>query len=278
MTYKELLSCGERLLSGAGAENAGADALQLLLFAAGINTTLYLLCKDDEVSFQEIDTFERLVSRRAAREPLQYLLQSAPFLGREYAVGEGVLIPRPETEELAELVIRRIREKNSRVVFDLCAGTGCIGFSIALSCPGTEVYLFEKYENALYYLNKNVPAEIAPRVHIVQADILSPVPADLPAPDVIVSNPPYIASAELPELQPEVQREPGTALDGGPDGCTFYRAISDLWLPLLNKNGFAAFECGETQADALCRLFRNNGSVQASRDMFGNYRFITIEN
>ena len=275
-TFRELLSETESTLVSAKIENASFEALQLLLFSCGMGRTEYLLHRDRPAQPENIDTLACLVRRRIEGEPLQYLLQSQDFLEDTFTVGPGVLIPRPETEELTLLCIEKIRQKHYRTVFDLCAGSGCIGLSIAHACPDTDVFLFEKYDAALRYLRRNASVKESERVHIVAADILQP-PSDLPHPDLIVSNPPYIPAAEIPSLQKEVQREPATALDGGTDGLMFYRAIAQHWLPLLKPDGFAAFECGEDQSDALQKLFRSFGAVSAVRDAYGVNRFIIIE-
>ncbi len=275
-TFRQLLSETESALDFAKIDNASFEALQLLLYSCGMDRTEYLLYRDRPAQPENIDTLSVLVRRRIEGEPLQYLLQSQDFLENTFTVGPGVLIPRPETEELTLRCIEKIRKKHYHTVFDLCAGSGCIGLSIARVCPDTEVYLFEKYDGALKYLRLNIPAQATERVYIIAADILHP-PADLPQPDLIVSNPPYIPTAEIPSLQKEVQREPVTALDGGTDGLLFYRAIARNWLPLLKDDGFAAFECGEEQSDALQNLFCSFGAVSAVQDAYGVNRFIIIE-
>ncbi len=276
ISYKSLFAEGEARLQ-AVTENAAGEALQLLLYVSGMDRTSYLLRRDESVPPEQAETYRRSVTDRTEGEPLQYLMRSQDFLGHTFALGPGVLIPRPETEELALLCIQKVRDRGYRRVFDLCAGTGCIGISIASECPQTQVYLFEKYEPAIGYLKRNVPSDVSERVHLIRADILNAPAAALPQPDLIVSNPPYIPTRELPELQREVRREPQTALDGGADGLTFYRAILRHWAPLLPAGGFAAFECGEDQADILCKMFSNIGNARKERDAFGADRFVTIE-
>ena len=276
ISYKLLSAEGEARLREV-TENAAEEALQLLLYATGMDRTAYLLRREDAAVREQAEAYRRLVAERAQGEPLQYLMRSQDFLGHTFAVGPGVLIPRPETEELALLCIQKIRDRGYRRVFDLCAGTGCIGVSIALKCPQTEVWLFEKDEPAIGYLKRNIPASAAGRAHLIQADILNAPAKALPQPDLIVSNPPYIPTCEIPGLQREVLREPATALDGGDDGLAFYRAILRHWTPLLPVGGFAAFECGEDQADILCTMFSHVGNARKERDAFGADRFVTIE-
>ena len=163
--------------------------------------------------------------------PLQYVLGEWDFLDSTFAVGPRVLIPRPETEELAQLAIEQVKNAGAApVVWDLCAGSGCIGISIAKACPGAQVYCVEKSTDAFAYLQKN--AMPVANVRPVLADISGDLTA-LPKPQVLVSNPPYIPAAVLPTLQPEVLKEPMMALDGGADGLDFYRLIAEKIVPTL---------------------------------------------
>ena len=227
------------------------------------------------MSEPERDAYEALLRRRAAGEPLQYILGQWDFRGEPFAVGPGVLIPRPETEQLAELCIEAARARGAITVYDLCAGTGCIGLTVAKACPQARVYLLELHEGALSYLKQNEAAFSLPHTHIVQADVLKGLPETLPAPDLIVSNPPYIRAGELPGLQREVGFEPATALDGGEDGYVFYRAIAEKWLPLLPRGGFAAVECGEGQPETVAGLFGRTLDCAVVKDLYGVPRFVT---
>ena len=275
-SYKAAAAEGENRLARAHTENAAFEALHLLLCVCGMDRTAYLLGRDGEMPPGQEEAYFGLIERRVSGEPLQYLMRTQDFLGRTYAVGPGVLIPRPETEELAQLCIEAVLQNGYRTVFDLCAGSGCIGYSVALHCPDADVWLFEKYDPALSYLRKNLPDRIRQRVHIVQADVLLPPPQGLPVPDLIVSNPPYIPTAQLPLLQREVLREPVSALDGGEDGLTFYRAVLRHWTPLLRPGGLAAFECGDDQSAALTQLFGSAGAARTVKDAFGADRFVTV--
>ena len=275
-TYSFLRGVGKKALDGVSGADAAFESMELLGAAAGLDRTALLLKKDEEAPEQVAAKFYSFTERRLKGEPLQYIIGTWDFCGFSYAVGPGVLIPRPETEELAFLCEAAIKKNGYKVVFDLCAGTGCIGLTLARLCPEIEVRLFEKYPKALSYLRKNVPEALSRRVRVIEADVLKPPRHKLPAPDLIVSNPPYIESAALPGLQKEVLSEPLTALDGGDDGLTFYRAIAAHWLPLLSPGGFAAFECGETQAEAVSALMKPFGETAALSDLYGNERFVTL--
>jgi len=274
LTPEELFKEGCKLLRGE-VEDCEFDAMQLLLFCFGINKTNYLLNRSSAADEKKSDEFFSLISRRKSGEPLQYILENQVFLDNSFYVGEGVLIPRPETEELTALCINTVKLSGYKVIYDLCAGSGCIGISIALNCPGTRVFLFEKYDPALKYLRKNIPDSIKDRVFIIQADIFDFDFTGLPQPDVIASNPPYIPSNEIYSLQKEVKKEPVSALDGGTDGLDFYRCIISKWIPYINRGGFAAFECGEEQAEKIAQMFDPSLKTQILTDLYGVRRFIT---
>lgn len=264
MIIKTLLNIGVRSLEESGIEDAAFDARELLLAVLHKNTTELLLNGDQPVTEQQISAYETLLKRRKQREPLQYILGEWGFYGNTFFVGEGVLIPRPETERLTELAVEYLRSAQvssdassnaSPCVWDLCAGSGCVGISVALSCPEVSVYAYEKSEEAFSYLERNIRRYPEANVTAVKTDVLLPQkPLPVKA-DVLLSNPPYIPSGELPGLQAEVQKEPAMALDGGADGLLFYRAIKENWFPFLKKGGLFAFECGEGQTEPLKALF-----------------------
>ena len=278
MTGFALKKYAERTLAEAGIDNAAFEAQQLLQYLLQKDTAALLLCQNDPVSPMLEKKLEQLLERRCGGEPLQYLLGSWDFLGRPFSVGEGVLIPRPETEELCAFVKDEIENRSQPIVFDLCAGSGCIGLSVKLQVPQARVYLVEKYDAALQWLNRNREAHgLTRQVPVIQGDVLrgSGAFSTLPRPDVIVSNPPYIEHALLPGLQREVQKEPMTALDGGDDGLAFYRCFASDWMAFLADGGIFAVECGETQADTVAALFMETCAAVEVRNDFNNIpRFV----
>jgi len=198
-----------------------------------------------------------LAERRAAGEPLQYILGEWEFYGLRFAVGPGVLIPRPETEMLVEIALEHLRDSSSGpqatpTVFDLCAGSGCVGLSVARHCPNARVYLIELSDEAMPYLRQNAKAYA--NAEVLYADVidcqLSSVECQL-----ILANPPYVKSGEINALSGEVRREPRMALDGGADGLAFYRVLAEKWLPRLAPGGLLACECGEGQAGDVAAMF-----------------------
>lgn len=273
---REMYDRGAAELKKSGIEDAEFDALQLCLSAVGIDRTDFLLNPAREVSEAAVRRFDNLIAERADGRPLQYIIGEQSFFGRSFFVGEGVLIPRPETEQLADICIQKIKKNGCKTVFDLCAGTGCIGITVACECPQTDVYLFELFDGAFGFLEKNAALCSDGRVHLIRCDVLGGMPDGLPVPDVIISNPPYIKSGDIPALQSEVRCEPRTALDGGGSGLVFFGAIARKWLPFLKNGGFAAVECGEGQCGAIAELFSVHGKTETINDFYGVDRFVTV--
>jgi len=256
MILLDLLKYGKNAIEQAGCGNASFDSICLLENVTGFSRTQLFIYSGKELGAEKEHAYKMLVERRCNREPLQYIIGKWAFMGLEFHVGTGCLIPRCETEGLVETVIHHINDGRSTVVFDLCAGTGCVGISIANACPNAKVYLIEKYEESLFYLKRNIIEKGLLNTTAVQGDIFNGfLSFGLPKPDVIVSNPPYITTGEIETLQKEVLFEPVEALDGGPDGLCFYKTIANLWLPYLNNEGILAVECGDHQAAIVSNLF-----------------------
>jgi len=201
----------------------------------------------------------KLARRRASGEPLQYILGEWEFYGYPFKVGKGVLIPRPETELLVDLA-KEYCVRNS-VVFDLCAGSGCVGIALAKE-TGCKVIAVEKSSEAIEYLKQNIILnKVEKQVEIVQGDVLDlEVYQSLCAmnADWILINPPYLSKSEMQELQKEVTHEPESALFGGYDGLEFYRKFFKEWGWLADGNNFAT-EVGDGQAEAVCEMMREIG-------------------
>lgn len=203
----------------------------------------------------EIQQLKDVVKRRKQGEPLQYILGKWDFYDQTFYVGEGVLIPRPETEILVDFALDSLKNIKNPVVFDLCAGTGCIGLTIAKHRSDATVYLLEKEEKAFEFLKKNVDSLKLENVILINDDLFYVDLSVFPETDLILSNPPYIETDIISGLQKEVLFEPITALDGGYDGLDFYRCICDRWHNKVKKGGFIAFECGEEQSEQIIQLF-----------------------
>ena len=156
----------------------------------------------------------------------------------------------------------------------MCSGSGCIGLSVAKACPDVFCYLFEYYDKAFSYSQNNLIKLDATNARVIKHDVLSgPFDGILDA-DLIVSNPPYIETPEIPSLQEEVLREPVTALDGGYDGLIFYKAIYEKWTAKLSDKGFVAFECGENQSKDISLIYSDKFSCEIFYDSYGAERFV----
>ena len=229
------------------------------------------------------DALSEAVERRISGEPLQYIIGEWDFYNCTFRVGEGVLIPRPETELLVDEALKFLTDVPQAKVLDLCAGSGCIGISIAKNTAACKVFSVEKTPAAYEYLKQNAILNgVKGKVFTYCDDILEGcdfIVSSKGGFDLIVSNPPYVKSAECDTLQREVMREPREALDGGEDGLLFYRAIAERWLPLLRKGGLLLVECGEDQAEDVVSIFKaaSDGETYTLTDFAGIQRAVAIK-
>ncbi len=278
--YELVQSC-EQFLMKNGIECAYSEAKEIALFACGVIREDFPLLLGNVVASEAEDIAQNMLHQRVNGIPLQYILGEWDFYGNTFTVFPGVLIPRPETEELTDMVIRHIRERKCKIVYDVCSGTGCIGLSVAIACPDVQVYLFELYEKPLQCIHQNTEKFRLNNAHIIPCDVLNPQLDELSCADVIISNPPYIPSNELQTLQKEVLQEPMEALDGGKDGLVFYRALSSYWYNKLNADGRMFFECAEGQPQQIADLFTADQAdlkkAYGLHDFYGLERFVVIE-
>lgn len=279
MTLREVYQLGKKQAQSGeiGAYCTDFDVLCLFEHSFGLNRQALIVHGSESALRPQAEQFFSLLARKAAGEPLQYLLGSWDFMGLELAVGPGVLIPREDTIPLVLETARRLEETSSPVVLDLCAGTGAVGLGIARKLPNAKVLCVELSPLAFPYLEKNLARHGEGRVTAVKGDVLlGPEGLSLPQADAVVSNPPYICSGELPALQMEVRREPVLALDGGEDGLKFYRAIAEKWLRLLKPDGVAAVEIGNGQGPAVAELLQKADVARISycKDLTGTIRVV----
>lgn len=276
MTRSQALRAMERQLTEAGIENASFDAAQLCCHVLGTSRAALLADGGEELSASEEKALFSLAARRKSGFPLQYLLGEWEFYGRPFSVGEGVLIPRQDTEVLCEQVISFVGNRQA-VVLDLCSGSGCIAVTVAAECPNAEVYAVEKSEKAFPYLLQNIRRNDV-CVSAVLADALGPEMTErFPDCDVIVSNPPYLTKEDMAALQKEVSYEPSLALYGGEDGLFFYRELTSLWKTKLKPSGRIFYEIGAGQERAVGDIFQKNGLHQIceARDLCGIIRVVS---
>lgn len=274
MTLKELYKyCSDKLSFG---ECGDFEALCIFEDLLGISKEKILLSTDTAMA-EQIKTVENVIARRCAGEPLQYIIGKWDFYDLTFKVGEGVLIPRPETEMLVDFALEKLKEIPNPIVYDLCAGTGCIGLTVASHRKDATVYLLEKEEKAFSYLETNKELLKLDNVVLIRGDLFNIDFSNIPDCDLLLSNPPYINTLEVSGLQKEVLSEPVTALDGGTDGLDFYRCLAEKWSQKVKKDGWCAFECGELQSEEIIKIFQGIFSEKAVLFDFNNIdRIVTF--
>ncbi len=262
MTPRALLRLLTAELRDAGVPDPDVDTALLLSYVTGQRPMNLRLDSWTEVSQADEAAFRALCAQRKARIPLQYLTHRQSFLGRDFYVDDRVLIPRPETELLAERAIAILRERGAQYALDLCCGSGCLGVSMALECPQVEVHAADISPDALAVTRRNAET-LGAQLTCHQGDLFGAVPAS-PMYDLIVSNPPYIPTAECRTLQAEVMQEPGLALDGGADGLDIYRRIVQDAPARLIPGGALLMEVGAGQARDVMALCVQTGLTPAA--------------
>ena len=273
MNPRSLLLDTAARFRAAGIPDPETDSALLLTFLTGQAPLSLRLDSDTELSAEILESFSEMAERRLAREPLQYITGEAPFFGRVFQVDSRVLIPRPETEELCAWALETLPVSDSCRVLDLCCGSGCIGLTLAAERPSLQVTLSDCSRDALDVAAANA-ARYSLQVSLRCGDLAEGLP---PASfDCVVSNPPYIPSAECGVLQPEVLREPSLALDGGADGMDFYRRISDECLRILRPDGILLLELGYGESDAVSSLLAAAGftGITVRKDFSGIARMM----
>ncbi len=276
MTYRECYEQGCRTLQAAGIEEATLDARLLLEAVCGTDRNDLLAHGEQPVMSQAEEKYLNWIRQRAEHIPLQQLTGEQDFMGLTFSVNEHVLIPRQDTEILVEEVLKELHDRMR--ILDMCTGSGCILLSLlhySNDCEGLGVDLSaEALEVAERNVLKVLTPEKAEHAHFLQSDLFEKVEGKF---EIIVSNPPYIASAEVEKLMPEVRdHEPRMALDGTEDGLHFYRRIIKEAGKHLVNSGMLFFEIGYDQGQAVSELMRTGGyrEVQVVQDYAGLDRVV----
>ena len=274
--YKDLYVNGIEKLERAGIAEAKLDARLLLEYVCGTDHSTLLAHPDMEVSEADTEKYLGFIDRRAQREPVAYIIGSWSFMGLDFVVNNNVLIPEQDTEILVEEAMRYL-EDGMRFM-DLCTGSGCIALSLLNYTNGTSAVCTDISEDALKVARENADKlGLSDRASFVKTDLFPEW--DLGKFDIIVSNPPYIASKVIEELAPEVRDyEPRLALDGDEDGLVFYRRIVDRASEFLNSSGYLLMEIGYDQKDALVSMLEEKGrfhDIQVIKDLGGNDRVVS---
>ena len=273
MTPRELIRITSESFRKAGIPDPENDAALLLFYLTGIPALNLRLDSDTELNPSVISGFQILAEKRIRRVPLQYLVGETVFCRRTFRVDSRVLIPRPETELLCEWALELLSDLPSPRVLDLCCGSGCIGLTLKAEHPDAHVTLSDLSAEALQVAAENASG-LSLDVTLCRSDLLDGLSAS--SFDLIVSNPPYIPSAECIFLQPEVLQEPLMALDGGPDGCDLYRRIIRDAGSCLVHGGKLLLEAGIHEASVVSSMLSDHGftGIEVRRDYAGIERMI----
>ena len=268
MTIYECYQSTKKQLAAAGIENEVQEARELIRFITRYDNTQILTRYNEPLSVIQTALWNSLIKQRLSHTPLQYLIGEWDFYGFSFAVGEGVLVPRADTETLVDVGIEYLKKHPTARVADLCAGSGCIGISLAKRFGRSRVELVEKYDTPVSYLETNLSRLKAENAFLTQADLYEWNPREKA--ELIVSNPPYIPADEMETINEEARHEPPEALYGGEDGLNFYRLILSRIRDWMVPGGMLAVEVGRGQDEAVRQLFAGTGLIEiGSREDLG---------
>lgn len=270
MSVSETVRLVKIRLEPVAAEEAAQQAKQLVAAVLGVEPGALTVHTWVDVTDEQIAIIGELLERRVNGEPLQYILGEWSFMGLPFYTDERALIPRQDTELLAETAIRLIRERGYSSVLDLCTGTGCVAISIAKQ-TNTAVTASDVSTDALALAKENAELNEV-LVTFIESDLFQQIKGKF---DLIICNPPYLSQADMDQLQTEVTFEPKLALFGGEDGLDFYRRIAKDYRRYLNDGGTLLLEIGSTQAEAVSSLI--SGKTSVLNDLGGNPRVLIAE-
>ncbi len=274
MTYREALLSGEKILDMARIVDAKNDAWLLMEMVCKIDKTFYYVHMDEEIPTDEMKEYESVLKKRAERVPLQYITGEQEFMGLTFYVNSNVLIPRQDTETLVEEALNLA--KPGMRILDMCTGSGCIIISILKNRSDIKGVGCDISKQALIVAKENAKLNNV-SVAFEYSDLFENIEGKF---DMIVSNPPYIRSAEIPSLMPEVaQFEPLKALDGSEDGLEFYRRIIKESKNYLNADGYIIFEIGNDQGEEVSDMLTYAGynNVRVIKDLAHNDRVVCAQ-
>jgi release factor glutamine methyltransferase len=258
VTVLETIQRSTSFLARKGVDSPRLQVELLLAHALGVPRLKLYLNFEQPLSAAHLETVRELVRRRGQREPLQHILGSTSFCGWEIKVNPHVLVPRPETEMLAERAWQFLStfKPPAGAALDFGTGSGCLAIALAAQCPGAQVHATDISEDALRVARENAARHnLSDKIQFHTGDGFAALPRGLSF-DLIVSNPPYIPSAEIEALAPEVRdHDPRLALDGGVDGLDFYRRLAAEAAIHLRSGGRLMLEAGDGQAEQIRRLF-----------------------
>ena len=271
-TIAEALREGKLRLKAAGKEAYAFEAELLLEKAAGLNRTALFLRGEEVLSEKVLTVYEGYLSEREQGRPTQYILGEWEFMGLPFCVGEGVLIPRGDTEVLVETILEKQQAEKFKSILDIGTGSGCIPISLGHYGKFEKIMAVDISPKALGYATENAVKNNI-NIDFYESDLFTNLPAEWKGKlDAIVSNPPYIPKKDIAELMTEVKDfEPMNALDGGEDGLDFYRAIVEQAKEWLVDGGWLFFEIGYDQGEDLRKLLQEFGytAIEIRQDLAG---------
>ncbi len=279
MTVLEAIQRSSEFLARKGVESPRLQIELLLAHVLQVPRLKLYLNFERPLTDAEVDALRTLVTRRGAREPLQHILGSVCFCGLELEVNREVLIPRPETELLAERACDYVARLDAQapILLEFGTGSGCLAIALAVKRPTAQVHALDISDGTLAVARRNAERhQVGERIEFHRGDNLTALPDGLRF-DLLVSNPPYIPSGEIAALQPEVRdHDPRQALDGGPDGLQFFRLLATEGASRMTPGGCAMLEFGDGQAEAVCDLFEQPGwRIEAvEKDYSGRARIL----
>ncbi len=256
MTVLEAIQKSTEFLTKKGVESPRLQTELLLAHLLKMPRMKLYLNFERALTTVETDALREFIKRRSLHEPLQHITGSTSFCGYEITVNRNVLVPRPETEMLAELGWQFLAEQGDSTALDFCTGSGCIAIALTAKCPTAKIVAADISGDALALAKENAERnKVMERIEFLQGDGFAALPV-VSRFDLVISNPPYIPTAEIASLQPEVRDfDPRLALDGGADGLEFYRLIASQSKKFLNKGGKVMMEFGDGQAEAIRKIF-----------------------
>ena len=283
-TYKELLEEGYQLLNSAGIEEARLDAWLLLEFVADIKRAWYYAHMDETAETAVAERYRQLCEKRAQHIPLQHLTGQAYFMGYEFYVDDRVLVPRQDTETLVEEAISHLRELPAPKILDMCTGSGCILLSLLMELPQASGTGADVSVDALEVAKENTRRlGLEKRAELVQSDLFSADYFEKNSRkkcmeyDMLISNPPYIRTADIDGLMDEVRlHDPRLALDGKADGLYFYEKITEQAGKYLKPGGWLIYEIGCDQGKDVAEIMKKKGFIQieVKKDLAGLDRIV----
>lgn len=268
MTIFEAYNEVKKKLQAARIEDYVFEAKQIIKHITGLSATQILTQYNNKLSLFQENNLTALLRQREIRYPLQYIFGEWDFYGRPFYVGPGVLVPRADTETLIEAALEFLKEKENLEILDLCAGSGCIGITLAKEIENSNVLMVEKFDEAIRYAKRNIDRNLVSNAEIQKGDIFESAFSDRKF-DIIVSNPPYIPQNEMEEISPETKFEPETALLAEENGMQFYKAIINNYKESLKENGAIAFEVGINQSERVAKLLEAAGfkNITVKKDL-----------